>query len=62
MKFNYHISYRENDQIKEIGFRSKKSMMQYLDKNKKDLNKLDNVYLHFKVIKISLKQSAWKVK
>ena len=33
--------------------------MQYLDANKKQLNKLDNVFLHFKVIKLSLKSSAW---
>jgi len=37
-------------------------MMQYLDANKKDLNKLDNVFLHFKQIKLSLKSSAWKIK
>tara|TARA_B100000427_G_scaffold305182_1_gene290998 strand:+ start:1174 stop:1365 length:192 start_codon:yes stop_codon:yes gene_type:complete len=62
VKFNYHISYKESDKIKEIGFRSKRKMIEYLDKNKKDLNKLDNVYLHFKVVKISLNQSSWKCK
>ena len=59
MNFQYHISYKDNDQIKQIGFRSKKKMMQYLDANKKELNKLDNVFLHFKVIKLSLKSSVW---
>tara|TARA_R100000742_G_C4177338_1_gene13619 strand:+ start:109 stop:297 length:189 start_codon:yes stop_codon:yes gene_type:complete len=62
MNFQYNISYKYNDQIKQVGFRSKKKMMQYLDANKKELNKLENVHLHFKVIKISLNQSAWKIK
>jgi hypothetical protein len=61
VKFKYHISYKENEQIKEIGFRSKKKMMKYLDANKKELNKLENTYLHFKQIKLSLKQSVWKI-
>ena len=62
VNFQYNISYKDNDQIRQIGFRSKKKMMQYLDANKKQLNKLNNVYLHFKVIKLSLNQSAWKIK
>ena len=59
VKFQYHISYKDSEQIKEISFRSKKKMIDYLNKNKKELNKLAHVFLHFKAIKLSLKSSVW---
>lgn len=37
-------------------------MLEYLNENKSKLNKLENVYLHFDQIKISLSSSSWRIK
>ena len=37
-------------------------MLDYLNENKSKLNKLENVYLHFNQIKISLSSSTWRKK
>ena len=61
-KFQYNISYQLGEENKEIGFHSKANMIDYLNKNKNYLNKLNHVYLNFKTIKLSIKQSTWKIK
>ena len=61
-KFQYSISYQLRGEDREIGFHSKANMINYLNKNKNYLNKLNHVYLNFKTIKLSLKQSTWKIK
>jgi hypothetical protein len=58
----YHIAHKKNGNERFIVFTSKLKMLEYLNENKSKLNKLENVYLHFDQIKISLSQSSWRIK
>jgi hypothetical protein len=58
----YHISHKKNRNEEFIVFTSKLKMLEYLNENKSKLNKLENVYLHFDQIKISLSSSSWRIK
>ena len=58
----YHIAHKKNGNEKFIVFTSKSKMLDYLNENKSKLNKLENVYLHFNQIKISLSSSSWRIK
>lgn len=61
-QFQYNISHQTETEEKIIGFHSEANMITYLNKNKNYLNTLNHVYLNFKQIKISLKQSNWRTK
>ena len=58
----YHIAHKKNGNERFIVFTSKLKMLEYLNENKSKLNKLENVYLHFDQIKISLSSSSWRIK
>lgn len=58
----YHIAHKKNGKERFIVFTSKSEMLDYLNRNKSKLNKLENVYLHFNQIKISLSSSSWRIK
>jgi len=58
----YNISYKGNEEHKQINFHTEKNMITYLNKNINYLNTLNHVYLNFKQIKLSLKQSRWRKK
>jgi len=58
----YHIAHKKNGNERFIVFTSKLKMLDYLNENKSKLNKLENVYLHFNQIKISLSSSSWRIK
>jgi len=58
----YNISYKDNEEDKQINFHTEKNMIIYLNKNINYLNTLNHVYLNFKQIKLSLKQSRWRKK
>ena len=58
----YHIAHKKNGNERFIVFTSKLKMLEYLNENKSKLNKLENVYLHFDQIKISLNSSSWRIK
>lgn len=58
----YYIAHKKNGNERFIVFTSKLEMLEYLNENKSKLNKLENVYLHFDQIKISLSSSSWRIK
>ena len=58
----YYISHVKNGNQKFIVLTSKFKMLDYLNSNKDQLNKLEKVHLHFNQIKISLSQSSWRIK
>ena len=58
----YHIAHKKNGNERFIVFTSKSEMLDYLNENKSKLNKLENVYLYFNQIKISLSSSSWRIK
>jgi len=58
----YNISYKGKEEHKQINFHTEKNMITYLNKNINYLNTLNHVYLNFKQIKLSLKQSRWRKK
>ena len=62
MAYKYNISYIEGKEKKVINFRSKESMINYLDQNKCKLNLLKSVKLNFNQIKLSLSSTIWKKK
>lgn len=62
MKYKYNIKHKEKTRTKTINFKSKNSMLKYLDKNKDKLNQLQGVALHFGPIVLPLAQTMWHVK
>lgn len=60
MAYKYNISYIEEKEMKKINFRSKKSMINYLNQNKAELNLLKSVKVNFDQIHLPLSSTIWK--
>ena len=59
MKYKYNIKHKTNNKVECINFKNKTSMLKYLDKNKRKVNKLISPALYFGPIMLPLKQTVW---
>ncbi len=62
MANKYNISYIETKETIIINFRSKKNMIDYLNKNKTKLYSLKSVKINFNQISLPLSSTIWKKK
>jgi len=62
VKYRYNIKHKVDGKVVTINFKSKTSMIKYLDRNKDKLNKLTSPAIHFDRVVLPLKQTVWYVK
>jgi hypothetical protein len=59
MKYKYNIKHRVNSKATTINFKTKSSLLSYLNKNTSKINKLDAPVINFGAIMLPLKQTVW---
>ena len=59
MKYKYNIKHRVNNKAETINFKTKKSLLSYLDKNINKVNKLQAPVINFGPVMLPLKQTVW---
>ena len=59
MNYKYNIKHKVDGKTQIINFKTKKSMLSYLNKNVDKINKLMAPALHFNTIVLPLKQTVW---
>lgn len=60
MKFKNNITYKDNTgKTKRVNFKTKRKMIEHLDKNKHKLHDMNNVRVNFGVISLPIKDTVW---
>lgn len=59
MKYKYNIKHKVNGKAAVINFKTKNSMLKYLNENRSKINKLMSPALYFNTIMLPLKQTVW---
>ena len=59
MKYKYNIKYKDGGKVLSRNFKTKQSMVDYLDKNITKVNQLVSPALNFGPIMLPLKQTVW---
>jgi len=59
MKYKYNIRHRVGGRNTTINFKTKKSLLTYLNKNTDKVNKLDTPVINFGPISLPLKATVW---
>ena len=60
-KFQYNITHRDTGKKERINFKSKGTMLTYLDKNRDKLNNMKGVVVNFATIALPLKVTSWNL-
>ncbi len=59
MNYKYNIKHKIDNKVESINFKTKKSMLTYLNKNISKINKLHSPALHFGAVVLPLKHTVW---
>ena len=59
MKYKYNITHKVNNKVDKINFKTKQSLLKYLNNNREKVNKLANVAIYFNQVMLPLKQTPW---
>ena len=62
MKYKYNIKHKVGNKVKTINFKTKASMIKFLDDNTDKINNMTSPVLHFGPVMLPLKQTSWYVK
>ena len=59
MKYKYNIRHRVDNKSETINFKTKTSLLSYLNKNTGKVNKLEAPVINFGPIMLPLRQTVW---
>ena len=62
MKYKYNIKHKVDNRVVTINFKTKDSMIKFLDSNIDKINKMSSPVLYFGPVMLPLKQTSWYVK
>lgn len=62
MKYKYNITYIDNNKKEKINFKTKQSLIKYLNTNMDQINTLTRPMINFNTISLPLKVTVWNKK